>query len=132
MVDLQYRPSWWSFLHPDLTGGLLAIIVFLLLMAVANLVSFVNNITSDPEALKYLVPTLLYGLPAVGLMRLKRWARYFELIYSILMVALGIFLLIAVGVGMGAFVIVTHGLVAVYLLSGKCRRAFYSAETGRR
>jgi hypothetical protein len=120
---MQYRPFWFSLFHPNLTGGLIAIIIFLTLMAIANLVSFANNIGSG-EGLNFLVPTLMYGLPAYGLLRMKRWARMFELIYSILMVALGIFLLVAASVGMGAFIVVTHGVVAMYLLSEKCRRAF--------
>lgn len=128
---MQYRPFWWSLFHPKLTGGLIAIIIFLSLMAFTNLVAFVNNIGSV-EGLNYLVPTLMYGLPAAGLIRLKRWARYFEIVYSIALVALGIFLMVAASVGMGAFIVVTHGLVAVYLLSEKCRQAFYPpANDGR-
>lgn len=122
---MQYRPFWWSLLHPNLTGGLIAIIIFLSLMAIANLVTFINSIASGVSALNYLVPSIMYGLPAVGLMRLKRWARMFEIVYSILMVALGLFLMVAVSMGMGAFIVVTHGLVAMYLLSEKCRRVFY-------
>lgn len=129
---MQYRPFWFSLFHPNLTGGLIAIIIFLSIMAIANLVSFANSISSGTESLNFLVPTLMYGLPAVGLMRMKRWARIFELIYSILMVALGIFLMVAASVGMGAFIIVTHGVVAMYLLSEKCRQAFALATENSR
>lgn len=123
---MQYRPFWWSYFHPDLTGGLIGIIAFLAFMAIANIVGFINAVASGgPEAFNYIVPVIMYGLPVLGLIRLKRWARTFEIVYSLLMVALGFFLMIAASIGMGAFIIVTHGLVAFYLLSEKCRRLFY-------
>ncbi|MDR3592238.1 MAG: hypothetical protein P4N41_21475 [Negativicutes bacterium] len=123
---MEKRPSWWGVLHPDLTGGLIAIIVFLLLSAIGNCFKLYSAIIDQDlyNASLTGLSAFLYVAPAFGLLRLKRWARFFEIGFSLLMIMLGIIVAFFLPVA-GGFIIITHGLVAYYLWSKKCRRIFY-------
>jgi hypothetical protein len=124
---MEKRPSWWGLFHPDLTGGLVAIIVFLLLSAVGNVFKLYDAIVDKDLASAGLVAlaALLYAAPALGLLRIKRWARFFEIAFSLLMVMLGLIVMAFYLPVAGVFIIIPHGLVALYLKSKKCRRIFY-------
>jgi len=121
------RPQWLALFHPDLTWPLIVIIGYLLLVAIGNLLAAYNNLVTQANvmvAAVNLISMLLYVLPAYGLAKLKRWARFAELTLSIMSVLLGIVLMIQGILGMGVLVIVPHGLIAIYLLSDNCRRIF--------
>jgi phosphoglycerol transferase MdoB-like AlkP superfamily enzyme len=121
------RPQWLALFHPDLTWPLILIIGYLLLVAIGNLLAAYNNLVTQANvmvAAVNLISMLLYALPAYGLAKLKRWARFAELTLSIMSVLLGIVLMIQGILGMGVLVIVPHGLIAIYLLSDNCRRVF--------
>ena len=77
-----------------------------------------------PAALNAFVALLLYAVPAVGLLKLKRWARMFELILSFLFVIIGFLIMFGYNMTMGVMTIVPHGLIGMYLLSEDCRRTF--------
>lgn len=128
------RPKWWRFFDHRLTLPLLIIIIFLVLIGVGNLFGIYQALAEGNmgSALLALFSTLLYLVPAYGLFKLKRWARMFELILSLLLVGLGM-ILIFTGITnrelfmlatQGVVITVLHGIIAVYLLTDACRRAF--------
>ena len=123
---MSERPRWWSFLHPDLTGRLLLVIGFLLVVAIGYAFGVYTSATQGnlPAALNAFVALLLYAVPAVGLLKLKRWARMFELILSFLFVIIGFIIMFGYNMTMGVMTIVPHGLIGMYLLSEDCRRTF--------
>ncbi|HWR43090.1 hypothetical protein [Sporomusa sp.] len=120
------RPSWWSFLHPDLTLRLLFIIGFLLLVAIGYAFGVYDGLVQKnlTAAFNSLGALLLYAVPAVGLLKLKRWARLFELILSLIFVVIGFIVMFGYNMTMGVITIVPHALIGMYLLSDDCRRAF--------
>lgn len=126
VVTLQDKLSFWSFLHPDLTLRLLIIIGFLLLVAIGYAFGiydgFIHNDTT--ATFNSLAALLLYAIPAWGLLKLKRWARLFELVLSIIFVVIGFIVMFGYNMTMGVITVVPHGLIAIYLLSDDCRRAF--------
>ncbi|MDF2570709.1 MAG: hypothetical protein K0R55_2313 [Sporomusa sp.] len=126
LLTMVEKPSWWSFLHPDLTFRLLFIIGFLLLVAIGYVFGVYNGLVqNNPSAtLNAAVAVLLYAVPAVGLLKLKRWARLFELALSMVFVIIGFIVMFGYNMTMGVITIVPHGLIAMYLLSNDCRRAF--------
>jgi hypothetical protein len=124
------RPSWWGLIHPNLTGGLIAIVVFLLISAIGNFFKLYDAIVSQDysSAAPVALAALLYAVPALGLLRLKRWARLFEIGFSVIMVVLGLIVAAFYLPVAGAFIIIPHGLVAYYLKSKKCYRLFYPED----
>lgn len=126
---MQNRPSLLSVFDPRLNFPMMAIIVFLLFMAARGVIDAVVCLTAGQPllAVHNLLSAFLYAVPAWGLMKVKRWARLFEIIWSVLMVLLGIFIMLQASLLAGIFIIVTHGIIGVYLLSDRCRRIF---ETG--
>lgn len=125
---MDKRPSWWKIFHPDLTGGLIAIIIFLLLSAIGNVFKLYDAMVAQDftGAGWTTIAALLYAVPAFGLLRLKRWARIFEIGFSIVMVLLGL-LIAAVYLPMaGGIIILTHGAVAYYLW--KSKKIFYPEQ----
>lgn len=120
------RPSFLSFFHPDLTVRLIIIIIFLLLIAIGYVFGIYDGlVNNNPTAVfNSFVAVLIYAIPAFGLLRLKRWARLFELGLSILFVITGLVILFGYSLTMGIMTLVPHGLIAIYLLSNDCRRAF--------
>lgn len=124
---MSERPQWWSYFHPNLTLPLLAIIVYLFLIAAGNLLATYNSAVVEKNiaaAAGNIFSASLFGVPAYGLLKLQRWARLFELVLSIVSVVIGIILMVSGNLGMGVLTIVPHGLIAIYLLSNNCRRAF--------
>lgn len=124
---VEKRPFWWNLFPPDLSGGLIIIILFLALIAIGNILNTYNALkaTEDSQALWSAAATACYILPTYGLFRLKRWARWFEIVFSLILVVLGLVVLVFSSFIVGLFIIVIHGLIARYLLSAKGRRAFY-------
>lgn len=125
---MDERPIGWSFwskLNPNLTFRLLLIIIFLILIAVGNAFSVYDNITKQDStiAIYSFLSILLYVIPAYGLFNLKNWARKFELAFSFILVVLGVIMLLFDSLLSGLFIITTHGLIAMYLLSSECKRA---------
>ncbi|CVK17581.1 hypothetical protein [Sporomusa sphaeroides] len=123
MID---KPSLWSMLHPDLTARLLIVIIFLLLIAVGYAFGIYDGLVHNDTtaALNSFAALLLYAIPAFGLLKLKRWARMVELVLSIVFVIIGFIVMFGYSMTMGIITIVPHGLIAMYLLSDDCRRAF--------
>ena len=130
VICLAYRPFWWSFFHPRATGLLIVVILFLVLNAVLNTFAAVGAISrgAASEAAGSLAAVALYAAPAYGLAKLKRWARMFEICFSIVMVVLGFITMLAASLIMGVFIVATHGLVGIYLLSERCRKVFYPPD----
>lgn len=120
------KPSWWSAFHPDLTLRLIIIIVFLLLIALGNAFGIYDGLVNNDTtaALNSFAALLLYAVPALGLLKLKRWARLLEIAISVLFVVIGFVVMFGYNMTMGIITIVPHGLIAMYLLSDDCRRAF--------
>ncbi|QDR80579.1 hypothetical protein [Sporomusa termitida] len=120
------RPRWWSFLHPDLTARLLLVIGFLLVVAIGYAFGVYDGAAQGnlPAAFNASVALLLYAVPAIGLLKLKRWARIVELILSFIFVIIGFIVMFGYNMTMGVMIIVPHGLIGMYLLSDDCRRAF--------
>lgn len=127
MIAVQYRPFWFKWFDPRLTGGLIAVIIFLFFIALSNVFSLFGSIRAGntSEVGLQLLSILLYALPAFGLLKLKRWARLFEIAFSLLMVVLGFFIMVSFNMFMGMIIVVSHGLVGICLLSAKSRAAFY-------
>ncbi|MDT8901367.1 hypothetical protein [Anaeroselena agilis] len=123
---MQYRPFWSKLFDPRLPGALIAVIVLLFLTAVLHLFGLIDAIGRQnwPAAGIRVLSFLLYALPAYGLLKLNRWARLFEIGYSMLMVALGFIIMVAANLFTGVFIIITHGIVGIYLLSAKSRALF--------
>lgn len=120
------KPAWWSFIHPDLTLRLLIVVMFLLLIAIGYAFGIYDGLSKNDTtaALNSFAALLLYAIPAFGLLKLKRWARLFELILSIIFVVIGFIVMFGYNMTMGVITVVPHGLIAIYLLSNDCRRAF--------
>lgn len=127
MIPVIKRPSLWGLVHPRLTGGLIAIIVFLLLIAIGNAFrAYAAVIDNDVFIAKLsALSVFIYAAPALGLLRLKRWARFFEIGFCILLVFLGLVIMAFQSPFEGGFIVITHGYVAYYLKSKKCRQVFY-------
>jgi len=117
---------WWRRISPQVTLGLLLISVYLIIIAIGNIFGLFDSLVKRNlfTAVGAAASILLYGIPAYGILKLRPWARTFEIIFSIIFVLLGFILMFLYSLGMGAFIVVSHGLIAVYLLTDKCRRAF--------
>lgn len=117
--------SFWSKLNPNMTFRLLLIIIFLVLIAIGNAFSTYDSITNqDTTTASYsFISILLYAIPAYGLFKLKTWARTFELAFSFLLLVLGIIMLLFDSIISGIFIIATHGLIAMYLVTNECKNA---------
>jgi hypothetical protein len=121
------RPLWWGLLHPNVTIGLIVIIVFLLLIALGNVFQLYASIASHniEGSLETALAVFIYAVPAIGLLQLKRWAWKLEIGLAISFSALGLYLLVSGNIVEGTFIVITHGPVGLYLLSDNCRRLFY-------
>lgn len=117
---------WSKIFDPKLTLGLIIIIIYLFLVTLGNLLAVYNTIISHSYAdlLPQVLSVVLYLVPAYGMLKLKNWARVAEIIISILAVILGFFIMFAASLGSGVFIIVTHGLIAIYLLKAECSTIF--------
>lgn len=123
---MSERRSWWSFLHPNLTFRLLFTSAFLLLVAIGNIFGIYDGLVQHNfwATANSVAAFLLYAVPAIGLLQLKRWARLLELVLSIIFVINGFIVMFGYNMTMGVITLVPHGLIAIYLLSDDCRRAF--------
>lgn len=120
------KPLLRSLVHPALTLGLIIIIIFLFIIALGYAFGIYDGLVHNnlSGALNSFIAVLLYAIPAFGLLRLKRWARLFELVLSILFVIIGLVVMFSYNMTMGIITLVPHGLIAIYLLSKNCRQAF--------
>lgn len=124
---MEKRPFWWSVVPSKLTAGLIVIIVYLALNTVFNLFALFNSLSGKDatSAVTFVVGASIYALAVFGLYKLKRWGRLFTIVISVLMVIAGFLTMFAVNLTDGMFMVVTHGLIAIYLLSQKGRKPFY-------
>lgn len=125
------KSAWWSVIPHNLSLPLILIIGYLFLVAIGNLLALYQHVVVQPNlinAFGYFFSMLLYAIPGYGLLKLKRWARLMELFLSSLSVILGFILMFSGAMGMGVLVIVPHGLIAIYLLTDKCRELFGFVE----
>ncbi|MEN6411166.1 MAG: hypothetical protein ABFC84_00190 [Veillonellales bacterium] len=124
-------PSWLSFLHPNLTSRLVMISLFLCLIAAGNIFGVYDGWSKQDNhaVLTSLLAALLYGIPAYGLLRLKSWARLTELVLSILLSLLGVVMALFDNIGVGLFVMITHGWIAWYLQTKECKKIFKTAAS---
>ncbi|HMM21633.1 MAG TPA: hypothetical protein PKA10_13020 [Selenomonadales bacterium] len=122
----KFRPSWLSLFDARLTLGLIVTITFMGILAAGNLIQLVQAFLAGNTlmALQNALSAILYAVPAWGLLKVQRWARLFEIIWSVLMVLLGI-VVITQSIVTGAIIVITHGMIALYLMSKKCRKVFY-------
>ena len=126
----ETRPSLFtrlfSKLNPRLSVGLIASSIFLFLVALTNLFSaYFALVEADMQAVPLRIfAFLLYIIPAVGLLRMKRWARLLGIALCCIGSLLGILTFLAISNADGAFIILTHGAVLFCLLSKKTRAAF--------
>ena len=122
---MKKKSFWQKVFHPDATLPLIAIIIYLALMTVANLLGFYGTMIETPNptlASMSLIAVLRFAVPAYGLAKLKKWARFTELGLSVLSVLVGIG---AIGGGMillGILNIAFHGFIIHYLTSQDGRR----------
>jgi len=123
---LTDKPLLRSFFPPALTTRLMLVAFFLLLIAFGYAFGIYDGLIHNNlnAAFNSFIAVLLYAVPALGLLKLKRWARLFELGLSILFVILGFIIMFGYNMTMGVITIVPHGLIAVYLLSKDCRKAY--------
>ena len=115
-----------SKLNPRLTFGLIACSLYLLLVAFSNIFAAYDAIvTSEIQSLSLRVfAILLYTVPAIGILMMKRWARLLGIFVSAIACLLGILTFLTGNNADGAFIIITHGAVLFCLMSRKTRAAF--------
>lgn len=130
----ESRPSLYSrmlsILSPRLTGGLIASSLFLILVALSNAFAAYDAVAnSDLQALGMRIfAIMLYAIPAAGILKMKRWARFLGIFVAAIACLLGVLTFVAVSNADGVFIIITHGAVLICLLSKKNRSAF-TAQT---
>jgi hypothetical protein len=115
-----------SKLDPRLTVGLIISCVFFLLIALSNTFSAYSALVepnTHSAALRSFA-VLLYAVPAMGILRLKRWARWLGVLLCTVASLLGVLTFVAISSSDGAFIVITHGSVLYCLLSKKTRAAF--------
>lgn len=125
-MKINTRPNWLQRFNPDLTIGLLAIILVLALLTAFSIINIVAGLFAQQPALALYsaFATAMYGISAYGLFRLKRWARFLQLFLSILSFLSGIVTMFSQSMGTGILTVIIHGLIAIYLLTDDCRRSF--------
>lgn len=127
MVAVQYRPFWFRFFDSRLTGGIIAVAIFMALQAFANIFALgtliaQQNMTNVPF---HALAAILYSLSTVGLLKVNRKARFLALVISILMVVQGGIMMLYINLLEGMVTVVLYGLSAICLLSAKSRAVFY-------
>ena len=113
-------------LDPRLSFGLIGSCIFLLLIALSNLfATYAALVEPNLQALWFrFFAFLLYAVPALGILRMKRWARFLGLFLCCIACLLGILTFLTGSNADGAFIVITHGTVLFCLLSRKTRAAF--------
>lgn len=127
LVETEKLPRrLWGFAAAGVSNALLAIIIVLLFFAAANLFSSLFSLVNQnfQGFLIYFVIAIIYAVPAYGLLNLNKWARLFQLISSLFMVITGFISIYGGNRLAGAFAIIVHGLIAMYLLTEKCQLIF--------
>ena len=126
----EARPSLFarlfSKLDPRLSVGLIISCVFFLLIALSNMFSAYSALVEPnihSAAIRFFA-VLLYAVPAIGILRMKRWARWLGIFLCTIAGLLGVLTFVAISNSDGAFIIITHGTVLFCLLSKKTRAAF--------
>ena len=127
MVALQYRPFWFRFFDPRLTGGIIAVAIFMALQAFANIFALgtliaQQNMSNVPF---HALAAILYSLSTLGLLKVNRKGRFLALVISILMVIQGGIMMLYINLLEGMVTVVLYGLSAICLLSAKSRAVFY-------
>ena len=126
----ESRPSLFtrllSRLDPRLTFGLIACSLFFIFVGLSNAFAAYDAIGSaDLQALSLRIFAILfYVVPAVGLLKMKRWARLLGIFVAAIATLLGVLTFLAISNADGSFIIITHGAVLFCLLSKKTRAAF--------
>ena len=115
-----------SVLNPRLTFGLIASSLYLLLVAFSNVFAAYDAVVnSEHQSLSLRIfAILLYIVPAIGILRMKRWARLVGVFVSAIACLLGILTFLTGNNADGAFIIITHCAVLLCLMSRKTRAAF--------
>jgi hypothetical protein len=118
----------WGLAAADVSNALLAIVLVLLFFGVANLFLALLSLVSQnfKGFFIYFVITIIYVVPAYGLLNLNKWARLFQLVSSLFMVITGFISIYGGNRLVGAISIILHGLIAMYLLTEKCQVLFKS------
>ncbi len=127
MVAVQYRPFWFRFFDPRLTGGIIAVALLMALQAFANIFALGSllgqqNMTNAPF---HVIAAILYSLATFGLLKVNRKARFLTLAISIIMVVQGGLVMLYINLLEGMITVVLYGLSAICLLSAKSRAVFY-------
>jgi hypothetical protein len=100
--------------------GLVAAII-----AIGAVVLFING--SAQLAGIAIFTALCYAIPAHGLYRRKKWARYLQVFVSLAFFGVGMIQAFTIHITVGALDIISHGLIAAYLLSEHCSIQFRPA-----
>lgn len=123
---MEKRPFWWSIVPSNLTAGLIVIIAYLALNTAFNLFAIFSALSQGATAIAtFAVGAAIYAVAVYGLYKVKRWGRLYTIAISVLMVVAGFLTMLAISMTDGVFMVVTHGLIAIYLLSQKGRKPFY-------
>lgn len=127
MVAVQYRPFWFRFFDPRLTGGIIAVAIFMALQAFANIFALGTLIAQQQMTTVpfHVLAAILYSLSTVGLLKVNRKARFLALVIAILMVIQGGIMMLYINLLEGMVTVVLYGLSAICLLSAKSRAVFY-------
>lgn len=124
-----------GFIHPDAPWPLIVICLFLGLITIGNLFGAYDALVKGSPAgvAQALASALIQAIPAYGLLQLKRWALWTEIILSGICLLLGVVIFAAATeetIGyqiIGAFLVIVYGLILAYLSSRGCRSLFRSA-----
>ena len=126
----ESRPSLFarlfSRLDPRLSFSLVAGCLFLLLIATSNLfAAYAAAVEQNFQVVAFRVGALLfYAIPAIGILKMKNWARLLGIFLCTIATLLGLLTFFAGDNIDGAFIILTHGSVLFCLLSKKTRTIF--------
>ncbi|HWQ61028.1 MAG TPA: hypothetical protein VN521_01880 [Negativicutes bacterium] len=127
MVAVQYRPFWFRLFDPRLTGGIIAIAFILTLLSFSNIFALGSLIGQQNTNLLFYhaIAAVVYGLAALGLLKVNRKARFLAIAITIISVLQGGISMLYINLLDGIVTVVIFGLVGIYLLSAKCRAVFY-------
>lgn len=122
---MSKKSFWQKVFHPEATLPIIAIIIYLTLMTIANLLGFYGTMIENPNATlagMSFVAVLRFAIPAYGIAKLKKWARLTELVLSVLSVLAGLGAIFSGLLLLGILNIAFHGFIIYYLSSPEGRR----------
>lgn len=126
----RWSSSKWG--QQQITGQLLMIILFLVFIAVGNLLGVYSAIEtkSNTMLVMSLASLCVYAIPAYGLFFLKAWGRWLEIVISFLVVFVFSPLLLLSGndIILGLLSLCIHGYIVIYLNSKECKALFQSKK----